>query len=55
MTSSRQRDRVRRAAHVLLHVAHAVGGLDVQAAGVEAHALADERQLAARRHRPNAA
>jgi hypothetical protein len=31
-----------RAAHVLLHVAHAGGGLQVQAAGVEHHPLADQ-------------
>src|SRR5690606_41442052 len=29
-------------AHVLLHVAHAVRRLEVEAAGVEAHALADD-------------
>ena len=40
-----QCDRVRGAAHVLLHPAHAVGGLEVEAAGVEAHALAHEHQL----------
>ena len=32
------------AAHVLLHLAHALAALDVQAAGVEADALADEGQ-----------
>ena len=40
-----QGQRVRGAAHVLLHVAHAVGRLDVQAAGVEAHALADQGDM----------
>ena len=34
-----------RAAHVLLHVAHAGRRLDVEPAGVEAHALADQRHL----------
>ena len=33
------------AAHVLLHVEHAALGLDVEAAGIEAHALANERDL----------
>ena len=36
---------VRGAAHVLLHVAHAVGWFDVQAAGVETHALADDHHV----------
>ena len=35
----------RRAAHVLLHVEHAGRGLEIEAAGVEAHALADQRHL----------
>ena len=39
----RERQRGRRAAHVLLHVEHAGVGLDVEAAGVEADALADQR------------
>ena len=34
---------MRRAAHVLLHPKHALGGLDVETAGIEAHALADQR------------
>ena len=33
-----------RAAHVALHVLHAAGGLHGDAAGIEAHALADEAQ-----------
>ena len=37
-------DDVRRAAHVVLHLAHARGGLDGEAAGVERDALADERR-----------
>ncbi len=41
---ARERDRVRRAAHVLLHEAHAVVGLQVEPAGIEAHALADHRE-----------
>ena len=32
-------------AHVLLHQQHARGGLDVEAAGVETHTLADQRDL----------
>ena len=40
-----ERQGVGRAAHVLLHVAHARRGLDVQPAGVEHHALADQRQV----------
>jgi hypothetical protein len=32
-----------RAAHVLLHQEHGGGRLDVEAAGIEAHALADQR------------
>ena len=39
----RQRQRVRRAAHVLLHQPHARRRLDVQPARIEAHALADDR------------
>ena len=35
----------RGAAHVLLHHLHAGGGLQVEAAGIEAHALADQRHL----------
>ena len=35
-------DDVRGAAHVVLHLAHAGGGLDAEAAGVERDALADE-------------
>ena len=34
-----------RPAHVLLHVEHAALGLDVEAAGIEAYALADQRDL----------
>lgn len=37
---------IRRAAHVFLHQQHGGGGLDVETAGVEADALADERHLA---------
>ena len=33
------------AAHVLLHQQHAGGRLDVEAAGIETHALADQRHL----------
>ena len=33
-----------RPAHILLHQVHACGRLDVEAPGVEAHALADQRQ-----------
>jgi hypothetical protein len=36
------------AAHVTLHVTHAVGRLDIEAAGVERHRLADDGQLAVR-------
>ena len=35
----------RRTRHVLLHVQHAGRGLEVEAAGIEAHALADQRDL----------
>ncbi len=42
-----QRDRMRGAAHVLLHPAHAVGGLDVETARVEADALADDDEVRA--------
>ena len=38
-----QRNRVGRAAHVLLHQPHAARRLDVEPAAVEAHALADDR------------
>jgi hypothetical protein len=41
----RERKHAGRAAHVLLHVEHAAFGLDVEAARIEAHALADERDL----------
>ena len=37
----------RGAGHVALHREHAVGRLERQAAGVERHAFADERQAAA--------
>ncbi len=40
-----ERQHRRRAAHVLLHVQHAGVGLDVEPAGVEADALADQRHL----------
>ena len=40
-----ERDDVRRAAHVALHLAHAGGGLDADAAGVEGDPLADEDEL----------
>ncbi len=42
---TRQCDGMGSAAHVLFHVAHAIGRLQVQAAGVEAHALANQRQM----------
>jgi hypothetical protein len=42
MTSRPKREGMGRAAHVLLHIAHAGGGLEVQAAGVEHHSLADQ-------------
>ncbi len=38
-------ERVGGAAHVLLHQQHAGGRLDVEAAGIEADALADDRDL----------
>ena len=38
-------DSVRGAAHVLLHNTHAIAALDVQAAGIERDALADERDF----------
>jgi hypothetical protein len=37
-----ERQRMGRAAHVLLHVAHPGGGLEIQTSGVEHHPLADE-------------
>jgi hypothetical protein len=40
-----ERDHVRRAAHVALHLLHASGRLDADAAGVEGQALADEDEL----------
>ena len=40
----RQCDRMRCAAHIFLHDAHIVAGLDVQPAGIETHTLADKRQ-----------
>ena len=40
-----QRQRMGRAAHVLLHQAHAAGRLDVEPAAVEADALADDGDL----------
>ena len=43
---------VGRPAHVLLHQRHAGGRLDVEAAGVEAHALADQRDLGRARRAP---
>ena len=43
ITSRAMPEHVRRAAHVLLHEAHAGRRLDVEAAGVEAHTLADQR------------
>ena len=39
----RERERSGRAAHVLLHIEHGGLGLDVEPAGIEADALADER------------
>ncbi len=50
-----QRQHGRRAAHVLLHEQHAAVGLDVEPAGVEAHALADQRHLRIARPCPSAA
>ena len=47
-----EREHGRGAAHVLLHQQHRAFGLDVEAAGVEAHALADERHLRRRRIAP---
>src|SRR5262249_56057875 len=41
-----------RPAHVLLHVEHAALGLDIEAARIEAHALADERDLGMARLAP---
>ncbi len=41
----RQRQHAGRAAHVLLHVEHAGRRLEIEPAGVEAHALADQRDL----------
>ena len=49
-----QRQHGRGAAHVLLHDQHAAFGLDVEPAGVEADALADQRDLGIGRHRPSA-
>ncbi len=40
-----RRQHGRGAAHVLLHVQHAAFGLDIEPAGVEANALADQRDL----------
>ena len=37
----------RAAGHVVLHLLHAVGGLDGDAAGVEGDALADQSQMIA--------
>ena len=48
----REREHGGGAAHVLLHVEHAAVGLDVEPAGVEAHALADQRDLRMRRIAP---
>ncbi len=45
-------EHARRPAHVLLHQRHVVAGLDVEAAGVEADALADQRHLRVRRVAP---
>ena len=44
-TAAMSADDVRRAAHVVLHVAHARRGLDADAAAVERDALADEDEL----------
>ncbi len=49
----RERQRRRRAAHVFLHQFHAVGGFDVEAAGVEHHAFADQRHLRGVRPSPD--
>ena len=40
------------AAHVLFHQQHAGGGLDVEAAGIETDALADQRHLRRARRLP---
>ena len=40
-------DHGRAARHVVLHLLHAVGGLDREAAGIERHALADQAQVRA--------
>ena len=48
----REREEGRGAAHVLLHVEHAGFGLDVEPAGVETHALADQRDLGMSRIAP---
>ena len=48
-----EREHGRGAAHVLLHQQHRAFGLDVEAAGVEAHALADQRHLRCRRIAPS--
>ena len=47
-----ERQRGGGAAHVLLHQQHAAGRLDVEAAGIEADALADQRDPPAPRRRP---
>ena len=39
----RQRQRMRRPAHILLHQQHAGGRLDIQPARIETHSLADQR------------
>src|SRR5207248_1695720 len=40
-------------AHVLLHIEHAALGLDIEAAGIEAHALADQGDLRSVRIAPD--
>ena len=51
----RERQHGRRPAHVLLHQQHGAVGLEIEPAGVEAHALADQRHLGIARPCPSAA
>ena len=48
----RQRQRRRRPAHVFLHIQHGRVRLDVETAGIEAHALADQRHTRMMRFAP---
>ena len=45
MTNSAKRDSMRGAAHILFHQPHIIAGLQVEAASVERHALADQSEL----------